>query len=83
MALKAVKHHKIKPSADLLGCSVSGLYAMIATGQIIAVKLNGTTLISDEEIGRVQAGLPRLIPKAGGATTPETDAAPPAPVRSA
>ena len=49
MATRAVKYHNLKAAADLLSCSVSQVYNYIAADRIVAVKMDGKTLISDEE----------------------------------
>lgn len=61
MATKAIKHHSIKAAAGLLGCSVSQIYNYIAAERIVAVKLDGKTLIADDEIARFQSALPRMV----------------------
>lgn len=61
MKLKAVKYHTLKAAADLLSCSVSQVYNYIAADRIVAVKMDGKTLISDDEIACFQAALPRMV----------------------
>lgn len=61
MANMAIKYHSLKAAAGLLSCSVSQLYNYIAADRIVAVKLDGRTLVSDEEIARFQSSLPRMV----------------------
>lgn len=61
MKSKAIKYHTLKAAADLLSCSVSQLYNYIAADRIAAVKLDGKTIVSDEEIARFQSSLPRMV----------------------
>lgn len=61
MATKAVKFHTIKAAAGLLSCSASQVYNFIAADRLAAVKMDGKTLISDEEIARFQSSLPRMV----------------------
>lgn len=61
VATRAVKYHNLKAAADLLSCSVSQVYNYIAADRIVAVKMDGKTLISDEEIARFQSSLPRMV----------------------
>lgn len=61
MATNAVKYHTLKAAADLLSCSVSQIYNYVAANRIVAVKMDGKTLVSDEEIARFQSSLPRMV----------------------
>lgn len=61
MTNRAIQYHSIKASASLLGCSISQLYNYIAAERIVAVKLDGKTLIADDEIARFQSALPRFV----------------------
>ena len=61
MVSKAVKFHTIKAAAGLLSCSTSQVYNFIAADRLAAVKLDGKTLVSDEEIARFQSSLPRMV----------------------
>ncbi|MGO4173750.1 helix-turn-helix domain-containing protein [Bosea sp. TAF32] len=61
MTTKAIKYHTLKAAADLLSCSVSQIYNYVAADRIVAVKMDGKTLISDEEIARFQSSLPRMV----------------------